>query len=85
MAEWFQPAGLLRYILYDFTRWNPEDRTYMWNFELLLENRRRSADPLPFQADIYFDTIGDFNEGDVAIHAVVFAIEGHCAVDAPGG
>jgi len=85
VAEWFEPARLYCYILYDFTHWNPEDRTYMWNFELLLENRRRSADPLPFQADIYFDTIGDFDEGDVAIHAVVSAIEGHCAVDAPGG
>ena len=52
---------------------------------LLLKYWRGSANPIPFQADIYFDTVGDLDEGDVAIHAVVFAIEGHCAIDAPGG
>ena len=57
--------------------------TAMWNFELLLENWRRSADALPFQRDIYFDTVGDLDEGNVPVHAVVFAIEGHSAVDAP--
>ena len=57
----------------------------MWNFELLLEYWRGSADPLPFQADIYLDTIGDLDEGNGAVHAVVFAVEGHCAIDAPGG
>ena len=31
----------------------------MWEFELLFEYWRRSANPLPFQADIYFDTVGD--------------------------
>ena len=28
-------------------------------FELLLENWRSSADPLPFQRNIYFDTVGE--------------------------
>jgi hypothetical protein len=52
---------------------------------LLLEDWRRSANPFPFQADIYFDPVGDLDKGNVAVHAEVFAIEGHCAVDAPGG
>src|SRR5262249_40350298 len=41
--------------------------------------------PQPFYADIYFDTVGDLDEGNVAVHAIVFTIEGHCAHDAPGG
>ena len=53
------------------------------NCELLLENWRSSADPLPFQRDIYFNTVGDLDEGNAPVHAVVFAIEGHSAVDAP--
>jgi hypothetical protein len=55
------------------------------NCELLLENWRSSADPLPFQRDIYFNTVGDLDEGNAPVHAVVFAIEGHSAVDAPRG
>jgi hypothetical protein len=55
------------------------------NFELLLENQRRSADPFPFQADIYFDTVGDLDEGNAFVHAVVLAIESHSAVDASRG
>jgi len=57
----------------------------MSNFELLLENQRRSADPFPFQADIYFDTVGDLDEGDALVHPVVLAIESHSAVDASRG
>ena len=53
--------------------------------ELLLEYWRRPANSLPFQADVYFDTAGDLDEGNVAVHAVVFAIEGHCTRDAAGG
>ena len=53
--------------------------------ELLLEYGRRTANPLPFQVDIYFDAVGDLDEGNVAVHAVVFTIEGHCACNAPGG
>jgi hypothetical protein len=54
-------------------------------FESLLENRRRSADSLPFYADIYFDTVGDLDEGDAFVHPVVLAIEGHRALNASGG
>ena len=55
------------------------------NFELLLKNWRSSADPLPSQGNIYYDTVDDLDEGNVSVHAVVFAIEGHSAVDAPSG
>lgn len=53
--------------------------------ELLLKNWRRPADPLPFQADIHLDAVGYLDERNVAIHAVVLAVECHDAVDAPGG
>lgn len=53
------------------------------NFELLLENGRISADPLPFQTDIYLDTIGDLDERNIPVYGVIFAIEGHSAVDTP--
>jgi hypothetical protein len=39
---------------------------------LLLEYRWRSANAFPFQADIDFDTVGYLDEGNVAVHAVVF-------------
>jgi hypothetical protein len=55
------------------------------NFELLLKNWRSSADPLPSQGNIYYDTVDDLDEGNVSVHAVVFAIEGYSAVDAPSG
>src|ERR1700722_6054317 len=55
------------------------------NFELLLENWSSSAYPLPFQGNIYFDTVGDLNEGNILVHPVVFAIEGHRAINASGG
>jgi len=55
------------------------------SIRLFLENWRGAADPLPFQVYIYFDPVGDLDQRDVAGHAVVFAIEGHCAVDAAGG
>ena len=61
-------------------------RPRIWRaVELLLENQRRSADSLPFQADIHFDTVCDFDEGNALVHPVVLAVEGHCAVDASRG
>jgi hypothetical protein len=41
---------------------------------LLLKHRRRTADSLPLQINVYFHAIGDLDEG-YAVHAVVF-IEG---------
>src|SRR5262249_45676312 len=34
---------------------------YPANAELLLEDERGPANPLPFQADIYLDTVGDLD------------------------
>jgi hypothetical protein len=45
------------------------------NYELLLENRSRPADPLPFQVDINFDAVGNLNEGDASVHPIVLAID----------
>jgi hypothetical protein len=50
----------------------------LWNCELLLENWRSSAGPLPFQRDIYFDTVGDLDEGNVPVPAVGFD---ECPID----
>src|SRR5579863_4480089 len=55
------------------------------NLDLLFKNWRRSADLLPFQSDIYFDTIGDLNERDAARHAVLFAIKSHGAIETASG
>src|SRR5246127_1985640 len=57
----------------------------MRNLDSLLEHRRRSANPLPFQPDIYLDTVGNLDERDAARHAVVFAIKSHGAVESAGG
>src|ERR1700733_8977106 len=57
----------------------------MLKMDLLLENWRRSPNPLPFQAHIYFHTVGDLDERDAARHAVVFAIKSHGAVETAGG
>ena len=55
------------------------------NLDLLFKNWRRSADLLPFQSDIYFDTVGNLDERDAARHAVLFAIESHGPLETAGG
>ena len=40
---------------------------------------------LPFQSDVYFDTVGDSDERDAARHAVLLAIKSHGALETPGG
>jgi hypothetical protein len=44
---------------------------------LFLEGQRRPADSLPFKGDIYFDAVGDRDEGNTFIHPVVLTVEGH--------
>lgn len=61
------------------------DLSILSNGKLLMENWRSAAHALPFQGNIYFDTVGDLNEGNIFVHSVVFAIEGHRAVNASGG
>ncbi|HLY40274.1 MAG TPA: hypothetical protein VKR52_03630, partial [Terracidiphilus sp.] len=48
---------------------------------LLFEDEGRAADLFGFEGDGDFDVVGDFDEGDAAVHAVIFAIENHFAVD----
>ncbi len=44
---------------------------------LLLKDYRRPADSLPLEGDIHFDTVGDLDEGNAAVHSVLLAVEGH--------
>jgi hypothetical protein len=44
---------------------------------LLLEHHRRPGDARANQVDRHLDAIGDLDEGDAAVHAVVPAIECH--------
>src|ERR1700752_2519987 len=48
---------------------------------LFLEGQWGPADPLTFERDIHFDAIGDRDERNTFIHAVVLAVEGHGPVD----
>src|ERR1700746_50179 len=48
---------------------------------LLLEGWGQACDPLPLEVDVDLDAIGDFDEGYAAVHAVLFAVEGHSADD----
>ena len=36
------------------------------------------------QIHIHLNTIGDSDEGDTAVHAIAFAIAGHCALNPAG-
>ena len=49
---------------------------------LLFEDEGRAFYFFGFEGDCNLDVVGDFDEGDAAVHAVVFAIENHFAVDA---
>jgi hypothetical protein len=48
---------------------------------LLLEVDRGPADALPFEVDAYLNTVGNLDERNAAIHAVLFSVEGHCSID----
>jgi len=48
---------------------------------LLLEYQRRSAYLLAFEVDCHLDPIGDLNEWNATVHAVVIAVEGHRLFD----
>jgi hypothetical protein len=48
---------------------------------LLFEDEGWAANLFGFKGYGDFDVVGDFDEGDAAIHAVVFAIEDHFAID----
>ena len=52
-------------------------------FILLLKNRRLAADTLPFEVHGHFHAISNLYEWDVAIHTIVFAVEGHGPTNRP--
>ena len=48
---------------------------------LLLVDHPRPADLLRDEADSNLDTVGDFDEGNAAIHPVVLTVESQCPLD----
>src|SRR6266436_5474770 len=48
---------------------------------LLFVDEAGAAGLVYFQVDVDFDAVGDLDEGDAAVDTVVFAIEGHGALD----
>ena len=48
---------------------------------LLLEDQCRAADLVAFELDVDFNSIGDFDEGDTAVHPILLTVEGHGATD----
>ena len=38
-----------------------------------------AADSLCLKSDCYLDTVGDLDEGNAAVHSVVFTVKGHCS------
>jgi hypothetical protein len=42
---------------------------------------RRPADSLRLKSDGYLDTVGDPDEGNAAVHPVVFTVKGYCPFD----
>jgi hypothetical protein len=48
---------------------------------LLFENQRWSAGALPMEVNGYLNTVGDPDEGNAAIHPIIFAVKCHCPLD----
>ena len=46
-----------------------------------MKNEGRTAGAFAFEVNGDLDPVGDLDEGDAAVHAIVFAIEGHGAFD----
>ena len=46
---------------------------------LLLVDQAGAADLVGHEIDVYFDAVGDLDEGDAFVDSVVFAVEGHRA------
>jgi hypothetical protein len=44
---------------------------------LLLEYYRRPAHSLRLKSDCHLDAVGDLDEGNAAVHSVVFTVKGH--------
>jgi hypothetical protein len=48
---------------------------------LLLKIHWRTADARPLQVDSHLDAVGDLDEGNAAVHALLLTIEGHCPLN----
>jgi hypothetical protein len=48
---------------------------------LLLEDKRRTADPVGYEVDRHLNAVGNLNERNPTIHAVLVPIEGHGSCD----
>jgi hypothetical protein len=48
---------------------------------LLFEDKRRTTDPVGYEIDCHFNAVGNFNEWNTTIHAVVLPVEGHRPFD----
>ena len=44
---------------------------------LLLEDQWRPADSLSYEVDVNFNAVGNFDEGNSAVHPVIFPVKGH--------
>ena len=51
--------------------------------ELLLKDQRRAADSISFEIHRHFNAVGNLDEGNAAIHPVVFTVKGHCPGNLP--
>src|SRR6266403_6343259 len=63
-----------------------ESRRYLgpWSARLRIESHRRSADSLRAEVDVHFNAVGNLDEGNTFVHAVVLTVEGHCPFDRAG-
>jgi len=50
----------------------------------IFENHRGAADMRGRQIDIHLDTVGDPDEGNIAVDSIILAVEGHCSLYAAG-
>src|SRR5215467_2500089 len=50
---------------------------------LLLKDQWRAANSVDYQKDRHLDAIGNLDERNTAIHAVVLSIKGHCSRNLP--
>jgi len=53
----------------------------LWSPPLSLQLQGRPAHALTVQVNIHFNAVRDVDEGDAAVHAVVFAVKSHHTLD----
>ena len=48
----------------------------------LFKNWGRPADSFSLEVDTHLDAVGNFDEGNAAVHPVLLTVEGHCPFNA---